>query len=90
MMTQRTLKAATKDVESDLRVKSGPLQFPAVTVCNRNPLRMSQKNLGGNHFDRAIDLLQSSLKRENRLEGEPTVSRPRRFKNNETEKSLAL
>ena len=89
MMTLRTLKAAEKDVKSDLRVKSGPLQFPAVTVCNRNPLRMSQKSSGGNYFDRAMDLLQGSLKRANRLEGEPKVSGLIIFKNYETEKGLA-
>ena len=74
MMTLKHLKAANKDVKSDLRVKSGPLQFPAVTVCNLNPLRMSKKNLGGPNFDLAINILGDKLKDANRLEVEPKVT----------------
>ncbi len=67
-------RASRDDVTSDVHVRSGPLRFPAVTVCNLNPLRSSRASLGGANFVTAMNVLGDRLGEANRLETEPKVS----------------
>lgn len=69
----KTLNEGKTETESDLQVRSGPLAFPAVTICNQNPVKSSRIYAGGTNFENSMNLLGERLREANVEQADPTV-----------------
>jgi len=65
--------ASDDGIISNRITRHGSMVFPAVTVCNMNPVRMSKVSLGGTYFDTAMRLVSAKLTQANTQQTVPEV-----------------